>query len=127
FERRRRSPAQSEDPGRAAVSLKDSSGDCPSYNQAVLCYRAPVDRSNLSNKAHGGTAGTVPFFSLFGTPLRLHFSFILLVTVVIVKDLAGRQTTSTYTWFLLGMLASVLLHEVAHALVAKRLHVRTLE
>lgn len=86
-----------------------------------------MDRSNLSNKAHGGTAGTVPFFSLFGTPLRLHFSFILLVTVVIVKDLAGHQTTSTYTWFLLAMLASVLLHEVAHALVAKRLKVRTLE
>jgi Zn-dependent protease len=86
-----------------------------------------VDRSNLSKKAHGGTAGTVPFFSLFGTPLRLHFSFILLVTVVIVKDLAGHQTTSTYTWFLLAMLASVLLHEVAHALVANRLKVRTLE
>ena len=86
-----------------------------------------MDRSNLSNKAHGGTAGTVPFFSLFGTPLRLHFSFILLVTVVIVKDLAGHQTTSTYTWFLLAMLASVLLHEVAHALVAKRMKVRTLE
>jgi Zn-dependent protease/predicted transcriptional regulator len=85
-----------------------------------------VDRSNPS-KSHGSTAGTVPFFSLFGTPLRLHFSFILLVTVVIVKDLAGHQSTSTYTLFLLGMLASVLLHEVAHALVAKRLHVRTLE
>ncbi len=73
------------------------------------------------------TAGTVPFFSLFGTPLRLHFSFILLVTVVIVKDLAGHQTSSTYTLFLIGMLVSVLLHEVAHALVAKRLRVRTLE
>jgi Zn-dependent protease len=82
-----------------------------------------VDRS----KAHSGTAGTIPFFSLFGTPLRLHFSFILLVTVVIVKDLAGNQTTSTYTLFLLGMLASVLLHEVAHAVVAKRLNIRTLE
>ena len=95
--------------------------------QPALCYCAPVDRSNLSSKAHGGTAGTVPFFSLFGTPLRLHFSFILLVTVVIVKDLAGHQTTSTYTWFLLAMLASVMLHEVAHALVAKRMNVRTLE
>jgi Zn-dependent protease/predicted transcriptional regulator len=86
-----------------------------------------VDRSTLSNKGHGGTAGTIPFFSLFGTPLRLHFSFILLVTVVIVKDLAGHQSTSTYTLFLLGMLVSVLLHETAHALVANRLKVRTLE
>lgn len=85
-----------------------------------------MDRSRPSN-AHGGTAGTIKFFSLFGTPLRLHFSFILLVTVVIVKDLAGHQTTSTYTLFLIGMLVSVLLHEVAHALVANRLRVRTLE
>jgi len=86
-----------------------------------------VDRSNPSSKAHGGTAGTVPFFSLFGTPFRLHFSFILLATVVIVKDLAGRQSTPTYTYFLIGMLISVLLHEVAHAVVANRLRVRTLE
>lgn len=85
-----------------------------------------MDRSHPS-KTHGGTAGTIPFFTLFGTPLRLHFSFILLVTVVIVKDLAGRQSTSTYTLFLIGMMISVLLHEVAHALVANRLHVRTLE
>ena len=70
--------------------------------------------------------GRFPFSRLFGTPLRLHFSFILLVTFVIVKDLAAHQTTSTYTLFLLGMLASVLLHEVAHALVAT-LAVRTLE
>jgi len=86
-----------------------------------------VDRSNLSSKPHGGTAGTIPFFSLFGTPFRLHFSFILLATVVVVKDLAGHQTTSTYTFFLIGMLVSVLLHEVAHALVANRFRVRTLE
>ena len=86
-----------------------------------------MDRSNLSSKAHGGTAGTIPFFSLFGTPFRLHFSFILLATVVVVKDLAGHQSTSTYTWFLVGMFVSVLLHELAHALVANRFRVRTLE
>jgi Zn-dependent protease len=86
-----------------------------------------VDRSNLSSKPHGGTAGTIPFFSLFGTPFRLHFSFILLATVVIVKDLAGHQNTSTYTWFLVGMFISVLMHEVAHAVVANRFRVKTLE
>ena len=47
------------------------------------------------------------------------------MTVVVVKDLAGHQTTATYTWFLVGMLVSVLLHEVAHALVANRFRVRT--
>jgi len=85
-----------------------------------------VDRSR-SSKTTGGTAGSIRFFSLFGTPLSLHFSFILLVIVVIAKDLAGRQSTSAYTFFLIGMLVSVLLHEAAHAMVANRLHVRTLE
>src|SRR3984957_2619652 len=75
----------------------------------------------------GGTAGSIKFFSLFGTPLSLHFSFILLVIVVIAKDLAGHQTTSAYTLFLVGMLLSVMLHEAAHAIVARRLRVRTLE
>ncbi len=90
---------------------------------AALCYCARVDRSRPKNT----TAGTVKFFPLFGTPLSLHFSFILLVIVVIAKDLAGHQSTSTYTLFLIGMLVSVLLHEAAHSIVARRLRVRTLE
>ena len=85
-----------------------------------------MDRSR-SYKTTGGTAGSVRFFSLFGTPFSLHFSFILLVIVVIAKDLAGHQSTSTYTFFLIGMAVSVMLHEAAHAIVANRLHVRTLE
>lgn len=93
---------------------------------SALCYRARVDRSR-SYKTTGGTAGSVRFFSLFGTPFSLHFSFILLVIVVIAKDLAGHQSTSTYTFFLIGMAVSVMLHEAAHAIVANRLHVRTLE
>jgi Zn-dependent protease/predicted transcriptional regulator len=96
------------------------------YLVATLCYCARVDRSRSSNTP-GGTAGSIKFFSLFGTPLSLHFSFILLVIVVIAKDFAGHQTTSTYTFFLIGMLVSVMLHEAAHAIVANRLHVRTLE
>ena len=79
------------------------------------------------NKPAGSTAGTIKFVRLFGTPISLHFSFILLAIVVIAKDFAGRQTTSTYTLYLLGMLASVLVHEAAHAIVARQLRVRTLE
>lgn len=86
-----------------------------------------MDRSRPDKPSGPGTAGAIRFFSLFGTPLSLHFSFILLAVVVIVRDFAGKQTTSNYTLFLLGMLVSVLMHEAAHALVAKRLKVRTLE
>jgi Zn-dependent protease/predicted transcriptional regulator len=85
-----------------------------------------VDRSRPTKTA-GGTAGTIKFFSLFGTPLSLHFSFILLAIVVVAKDFAGHQSTATYTLFLIGMLVSVMLHEAAHAIVANRLRIRTLE
>jgi Zn-dependent protease len=72
------------------------------------------------------TAGTIGAFRLFGVPVRLHFTFILLVIFLVVTDL-GSQSSGTYGLFLLGILASVLLHEIGHAVVAARFHVRTME
>ena len=66
-------------------------------------------------------------FSLFGVPVRLHFTFILLVIFLIVTDLGARQTSSRYAVFLVGLFASVLLHEMAHAFVGMRFGVRTTE
>jgi Zn-dependent protease/predicted transcriptional regulator len=73
------------------------------------------------------TAGTVRGFSLFGVPVRLHFTFVLLVVFLVVTDLGSRQTSSSYAVFLVGLFASVLLHEMAHAFVGVRLGVRTTE
>jgi Zn-dependent protease/CBS domain-containing protein len=66
-------------------------------------------------------------FSLFGVPVRLHFTFILLVIFLIVTDLGGKQSGASYALFLLGLFVSVLIHELAHAVVGKRLGVRTTE
>jgi Zn-dependent protease/CBS domain-containing protein len=74
-----------------------------------------------------GTAGTIKAFRFLGVPVRLHFTFILLVIFLVVTDLGGHQSTASYSLFLLGILASVLLHEMGHALVANRFSVRTLE
>ena len=75
-----------------------------------------------------GTAGTLKGFSLFGVPVRLHFTFILLVVFLVVTDLGSKQQSSaSYAVFLVGLFASVLLHELAHAIVGIRLGVRTTE
>lgn len=83
----------------------------------------------LARSSHdrSGTAGTLKGFSLFGVPVRLHFTFVLLVIFLIVTDLGSRQSSASYALFLLGLFVSVLLHEVGHAWVGKRFHVRTTE
>jgi Zn-dependent protease len=73
-----------------------------------------------------GTAGTIRGFRLFGVPVRLHFTFVLLVVFLIVTCLGG-QSTANYAVFLIGLFGSVLLHETAHAMVGARLGVRTTE
>ncbi len=70
--------------------------------------------------------GTVPAFRIGGVPIRLHFTFILLLAFLVVSDL-GHESSGTFALYLIGLFASVILHELAHAGVASRLRVRTLE
>jgi len=62
-----------------------------------------------------------------GVPVRLHFTFILLVIFLVVSILGSRQSGLNYAIFLMGSLVSVLLHEMGHAFVASRFGVKTLE
>ena len=64
---------------------------------------------------------------MFGVPVRLHFTFILLVIFVAVSVLGSRQSNASYSIFLLGGLVSVLLHELGHALMAAYFGIRTTE
>jgi Zn-dependent protease len=72
------------------------------------------------------TAGTVEVIRLFGVPVRLHFTFVLLLALLIVTDL-GQGPRAAFALFLAGLLASMLLHDLAHAWVASRLRLRTIE
>ncbi|HTP89407.1 MAG TPA: site-2 protease family protein [Bryobacteraceae bacterium] len=64
---------------------------------------------------------------LFGVPIRLHFTFVLLLIFLIVAGLGGNQSMGYYAAYLIALFASVLLHELAHAWVSARYGIRTLE
>jgi Zn-dependent protease len=61
-----------------------------------------------------------------GVPVRLHFTFILLLLFLVVTGL-GYEYSGVFGLFLLGLFGSVLLHEAAHAAVSSGFGVRTLE
>ena len=65
-------------------------------------------------------------FRVFGVPVRLHFTFVLLVAFLVVADLS-HAFSGAFALFLLGLLGSMLLHDLAHASVAAGMRVRTLE
>src|SRR5260221_9752266 len=72
------------------------------------------------------TAGTLEVFRVFGVPVRLHFTFVLLLAFLVVTDLS-HAFSGTFAVFLLGLFASMLMHDLAHASVAAGMQVRTLE
>src|SRR5689334_560415 len=71
--------------------------------------------------------GTVGNLRLFGVPIRLHFTFLLLLVFLIFIGIGGKQSGLTTALYVLALFASVLLHEIGHALVARVYGVRTLE
>ncbi len=62
-----------------------------------------------------------------GVPIRLHFTFVLLLICLVVIGLTSNQSPGNYTLFVLAVIASVLLHELAHAFVSSLYGIRTLE
>lgn len=72
-------------------------------------------------------AGTVGVVTVFGVPVRLHFTFLLLLVFLLFIGIGGRQSGAMTALYVLALFASVLVHELGHALVARRFGVRTLE
>ncbi len=83
--------------------------------------------SEARGNSRGGSTGSTASFRLMGVPVRLHFTFVLLLIFLIVDGLGSDQSGLHYALFLLALLASVLAHELAHAIVGARCGIRTLE
>ncbi len=79
-------------------------------------------------QARGTTTGSLGAFRLLGVPVRLHFTFVLLLIYLIVTGLGSpNQSGLSYAIYLVALFASVLAHEFAHAVVGSRYGIKTLE
>ncbi len=74
-----------------------------------------------------GSGGSIRLFDLFGIPVRVHFTFLFLVVWFGVYT-ASRGEPATMPFLVFGLLLlSVVLHELGHALVARRFGIATRE
>ena len=71
--------------------------------------------------------GSIGRIRIFGIPIRLHFTFLLLLVFLVFIGVGGKQSGLTTALYIAALFASVLLHEIGHALVARWHGVRTTE
>ncbi|MBN1419713.1 MAG: site-2 protease family protein [Planctomycetes bacterium] len=68
---------------------------------------------------------TYPLFRIFGIPLRLHVSFLLLLAILGISGLLheGPLAAAIQVGAVVAVFAGVVLHELGHALVARAHHI----
>src|SRR5258705_5219919 len=87
----------------------------------------PPNSQPASKSKEAPLPGTIGNLRLLGVPIRLHFTFLLLLVFLIFIGIGGKQSGLTTAVYVLALFASVLLHEIGHALVARAYAVRTLQ
>ena len=71
--------------------------------------------------------GSIGAFTVFGVPVRFHFTFVLLLIFLVAVGLRDNPSAYSDVIFVAALFASVLLHEIGHALAARFYGIRTVE
>ena len=64
---------------------------------------------------------------ILGVPVRLHFTFVLLLIFIITLGVRGGESAMFNVIYIIALFTSVLLHELGHVGVSKRYGIQTLE
>jgi Zn-dependent protease/CBS domain-containing protein len=71
--------------------------------------------------------GSVATIRILGVPVRLHFTFVLLLVFLLFIGVGQRQSGISTAVYVLALFASVLLHELGHTLIARHYGIGTIE
>ncbi len=66
-------------------------------------------------------------FPIFGVPVRFHFTFLLIAVFLAFNIFAEEKDSVKSSLYVAGLFGSVLLHELGHALTARRFGIPTVE
>jgi Zn-dependent protease/CBS domain-containing protein len=72
-------------------------------------------------------SGTLFGFRMLGIPVRFHFTFHILVILLLSAGMSAPEYISGYWLYLIGLFASAMLHEAAHMLAGRCFGARTAE
>lgn len=87
----------------------------------------PSERQTGAVREEQFIPGSVLSVRIFGIPVRLHFTFVLLFAFLISVGIGSRQSMWADVVYIAAIFGSVILHELGHALTARRYGVRTVE